>query len=72
VTVHRDKVNIAQVKGEAITTSCTNGLTNWNAWVGSAQASVNHIDAVTPTPIDDLVCINGTGAKSLADLCDFS
>ncbi|RAK98769.1 glycoside hydrolase family 71 protein [Aspergillus ibericus CBS 121593] len=35
VTVHRDGETVATVAGESITATCTDDLSNWNAWVGS-------------------------------------
>lgn len=70
VTISRDGKTIAQVKGEAITTSCTDGLANWNAWVGSAQDSTK-VNAITPVLLENMVCVNGTGANNFAGLCEF-
>jgi hypothetical protein len=60
--------------GEAITTSChrvpgQNGLTNWNAWVGSATGAVVNAAAL---PLEDQVCVRGTGASDFAGLCSFA
>ncbi|OLN87233.1 Mutanase Pc12g07500-like protein 2 [Colletotrichum chlorophyti] len=38
VTVHRGGEVVAQVQGRSITTECTQGVNNWNAWVGSASS----------------------------------
>jgi hypothetical protein len=35
IKLYRGSDVIAQVTGEAITTSCTNSINNYNAWVGS-------------------------------------
>ncbi|PWY83615.1 putative extracellular alpha-1,3-glucanase/mutanase [Aspergillus heteromorphus CBS 117.55] len=71
VTVSRDGSTIAQVVGEAISTSCTDGLANYNAWVGSAKASTA-VNAVTPALLEDQVCVNGTGPNNFAGLCGFA
>jgi hypothetical protein len=43
VTLSRAGEQIAQMKGEAITTDCrkNHGYNNWNAWVGSAMSEKN-------------------------------
>lgn len=71
VTISRNGKTIAEVKGKAITISCTNGLANWNAWVGSAQASAD-VNALMPEGLGNMVCTNGTGANNFAGICDFS
>jgi hypothetical protein len=62
---------IAEVSnGPAISTSCPQGITNWNAWVGSANGP-----AITATPtrrLDQLVCVNGVGANNFGGLCGFA
>ncbi|KAI9930616.1 hypothetical protein AWENTII_007420 [Aspergillus wentii] len=71
VTISRDGDTIAQVAGEAVTTTCTNGLANFNAWVGSAQAS-SAVNAIPPTTLDQMQCVNGTGAANFAGLCEYA
>ncbi|CAD0091638.1 unnamed protein product [Aureobasidium vineae] len=39
VKISRNGKVIMQINGDSITDSCTNGIENWNAWVGSASAS---------------------------------
>lgn len=61
--------------GESITTSCTrasgqDGLTNFNAWVGSQSGGAVH---ATPTlTMSEQVCIEGTGAAGFSELCEFT
>ncbi|OIW34215.1 hypothetical protein CONLIGDRAFT_568540 [Coniochaeta ligniaria NRRL 30616] len=60
--------------GEPITTSCNrvtgqNGLTNWNAWVGSTAGSTVNVQAPS---LAGQVCIRGTGANNFAGLCSFA
>lgn len=61
--------------GEAITTGCSrttgqNGLTNWNAWVGSAWGAAS---AASPAlDLADQVCVEGTGVGNYAGLCSFA
>ncbi|GLA41375.1 hypothetical protein AnigIFM63309_009465 [Aspergillus niger] len=71
VTISRGGSTIAQVVGEAISMSCTDGLADYNAWTASAKASTS-VNAVTPVLLDDQVCINGTGANNFAGLCEFA
>lgn len=63
------------VTGEAITTTCDftdgqDGLTNWNAWVGSATGS--SASATPALNLTEQVCILGTGVSGYLGLCDFS
>lgn len=61
--------------GESITTSCDkatgqNGLTNWNAWVGSQAGAAVH--ATPSLNISEQVCVEGTGASGFSELCEFT
>lgn len=47
VTISRSGSTVASMSGEAITDSCTNDITNWNAWTGSASASTS----ISATPL---------------------
>lgn len=38
VTIHRQGAVVAQVQGRPITEECTEGINNWNAWVGAAHS----------------------------------
>ncbi|ESZ89825.1 putative alpha-1,3-glucanase/mutanase [Sclerotinia borealis F-4128] len=63
------------MSGEAITTSCDrvngqDGLTNWNAWVGSASGST--VSATPALNLTEQVCILGTGVAAYKDLCSYS
>jgi hypothetical protein len=70
VTIHRSGATIAQMQGQAITTSCTQGIQNYNTWVGSAKGGPV---SVTPsTKLTDRKCIRGTGANNFAGLCEYS
>ncbi|KAF0324854.1 glycosyl hydrolase family 71 [Colletotrichum asianum] len=40
VTIHRGADVVAQVHGRSITAECTEGINNWNAWVGGSHAPV--------------------------------
>ncbi|KAH8903527.1 hypothetical protein BR93DRAFT_953239 [Coniochaeta sp. PMI_546] len=61
VSIVRGSTTIATVNGASITTSCTSGLNNYNAWVGSNKA-----------PAAALNCTEGFGVYDFAGLCDFS
>ncbi|APA15443.1 hypothetical protein sscle_14g102130 [Sclerotinia sclerotiorum 1980 UF-70] len=71
VTVSRSGTLIASVNGASITTSCTDGFMNLNAWVGSAVGEI--IPAASPNlKISDQVCIAGNGTGNFNGLCEFS
>ncbi|KAB8232369.1 glycoside hydrolase family 71 protein [Aspergillus alliaceus] len=70
VTLSRSGKQIAQVRGSSISTNCIKGLTNWNAWVGSASASES-VNAKPEANLFNQKCINGTGANNFAGLCEF-
>ena len=71
VTLSRSGSQIAQVKGSSITTSCKNGIENWNAWVGSDAASKT-ISATPKLALYEQKCINGTGANNFEGICNFA
>ncbi|RWQ93422.1 glycosyl hydrolase family 71-domain-containing protein [Paecilomyces variotii] len=71
VTLSRSGSQIAQVKGSSITTSCKNGIENWNAWVGSDSASKT-ISATPKLALYEQKCINGTGANNFEGICNFA
>jgi hypothetical protein len=71
VTIHRGGTVIAKVTGASISDSCTDGIQNYNAWVGCASSST----AVSASPglkLDDAVCVNGTGVNNFVGLCGFA
>lgn len=70
VTIHRSGATVAQMQGQAITTSCTQGIQNYNAWVGSAKGGP--VSATPSTKLTDRKCIRGTGANNFAGLCEYS
>ncbi|KAK0115705.1 hypothetical protein ONS96_014150 [Cadophora gregata f. sp. sojae] len=71
VTIKRNGATIAIVNGRSITTGCTNGIANYNAWVGSAM-SASSISATPPRKRSEQVCVKGTGANNFAGLCAFT
>ncbi|KAG4442833.1 hypothetical protein IFR05_001714 [Cadophora sp. M221] len=58
------------VNGGTITTTCTNNIQNWNAWVGGAVGG--SISATPTLKTNDQVCIAGTGANNFKGLCEFA
>ncbi|GFG05604.1 putative ankyrin repeat protein MM_0045 [Aspergillus udagawae] len=71
MTIHREGTVIAKVTGASISDSCTDGIQNYSAWVGSASSSA----AVSASPglkLDDVVCVNGTSVNSFVGLCEFA
>ncbi|KAI3224956.1 CAZyme family GH71 and CBM24 [Penicillium roqueforti] len=69
VTISRDRTQLTQVTGKAISSACTDGL--FNAWVGSATSPAA-VSAKPPLSISEQACINGTGTYNFAGLCDFA
>jgi hypothetical protein len=56
------------IDGAAISDSCTDDITNWNAWVGSATGA----SASTTVSIVGDVCIAGTSVTNFEGLCSFT
>ncbi|KAJ5382695.1 hypothetical protein N7517_000606 [Penicillium concentricum] len=71
VSLMRENVVIATIEGKAISGSCTNGIQNWNAWVGSAKTG-SAVSARTSIPLSEQKCSNGTGTYNFAGLCGFA
>ncbi|KAI8270287.1 Mutanase [Colletotrichum sp. SAR 10_98] len=72
ISLHRGGANIATIDGGSITDNCAErGLTNWNAWVGSAMAA-GSISATPALSRDEQKCIKGTGATGFTKLCEFT
>ncbi|KAF9874560.1 glycosyl hydrolase family 71 [Colletotrichum karsti] len=59
IIMYKYSTEIARIQGKKILTDCVNGLTNWNAWVGSTNAL--HVDDPNPTPTQ-----TGDGPRSTA------
>lgn len=71
IAISRNGNLITEFSGPAITTSCTNGLANWNAVVGSARGGT----AVNVSPklsISEQTCIEGTAPGNFQGLCSFT
>ncbi|KAL1963031.1 hypothetical protein VTN77DRAFT_8779 [Rasamsonia byssochlamydoides] len=71
VTISRAGETIASVYGASITTICTDGIENWNAWVGS-DISLNDVSATPALTLAEQECIEGTGAYNFEGLCSFA
>ncbi|KAF7715037.1 Glucan endo-1,3-alpha-glucosidase [Penicillium ucsense] len=71
VSLMRDNVIIATVKGKSISGSCPNGIQNWNAWVGSAITG-RSVSAQTTVLLMDQKCMNGTGSYNFGGLCEYA
>jgi hypothetical protein len=71
ITLSRGGTQVTQISnGPAISSSCTNGITNWNAWVGEADGGA--VSATPPKTRSQQMCVNGTGINNFVGLCDFS
>ena len=51
--------------------SCTDGITNWNAWVGSYSAGLDD-GGFPPRTLSEQVCTQGWGAGNFDGLCNFT
>ncbi|QMW33048.1 alpha-1,3-glucanase/mutanase [Aspergillus flavus] len=71
ISISRSGATIAEFSGTAITTSCKDGYSNFNAWVGSASGP--SISAVSPKlPMENQTCIQGTAPGNFQGLCEFT
>ncbi|KAF2713163.1 carbohydrate-binding module family 24 protein [Pleomassaria siparia CBS 279.74] len=70
ITVSRNGGQVASLAGESITTSCSSGLNNFNAWVGDSLGS--SVSATTPANTTDLTCVEGFGFGKFNDICTFT
>jgi hypothetical protein len=71
ISISRAGSTIAEFSSAAITTSCTNGYTNWNAVIGSAEGP--SISAISPKlAINEQACIKGTAPGNFQGLCKFT
>ena len=71
LTLMRGGTAIATINGASITSTCTNGLNNYNPWVGSGRGPV--VSAVTPTGnVALLPCVKGFGVYEFTGVCDFA
>jgi hypothetical protein len=62
--------SVMSVTGSSISTTCTNGSTNCNAWVGQQVGST--INASPTRNLADMTCISATAPGNFGDLCSFS
>ena len=71
VTLRRNKVAIASVIGASITSTCTNNIQNYNAWVGADAGKT--ITAISPAlALTSQVCVQGWGVGTYNNLCVFT
>lgn len=71
VVLSRNGSTIVEVDGRSITTTCTENISNYNAWVGSNSGST--ISATTPDlPISKQKCIKGTSKGDFKIICEFT
>lgn len=71
VTVTRAGAQVAQVVGGHISTDCTDGIENWNAWVG-ASTSPKAVSVPAPSYLETMSCKSGRGLLDYDALCSFS
>ncbi|KAF1999392.1 carbohydrate-binding module family 24 protein, partial [Amniculicola lignicola CBS 123094] len=70
ITVSRSGATVATLSGESITTTCTSGLNNYNAWVGVSTG--RSVSATPPMKVAEMNCTEGSGFGNFAGLCEFS
>ncbi len=70
VTITRSGSQILSASGSDITTSCTNGIENWNANV--IVGTPRSIGSVSPLSLASSVCTSGFGDPKYLDLCSFA
>ncbi len=70
VTITRSGSQILQASGGAITTSCTNGIENWNPIVITGNPST--IGSASPLSLASSVCTSGFGDPKYLNLCSFA
>jgi hypothetical protein len=64
-------VFISYNPSQGISTTCTNDITNWNVWVGSATYT---LASTIPPPLSlsKQVCVQGWGVGNFEGLCEFT
>lgn len=72
ITISRSGHTIASFAGMEITTSCRNGYTNWNAWVGSATGPKMPKAVLPKLTIAEQQCVRGTAKGNFKGLCEFT
>ncbi|KAI9042403.1 glycoside hydrolase family 71 protein [Aspergillus affinis] len=70
VSLMRDNKVFAKIEGKAISSSCPNGIQNYNAWVGGAVGG--KVSATPDLLLSKQTCMNGTGANNFAGICEFA
>jgi len=69
VKITRTGAVVAQMTGASISTTCTAGLTNWNAWTGSSMSTAPA--SGSPPLLSNQVCVAGKGVGGLSGLCSY-
>ncbi|KAJ5720907.1 uncharacterized protein N7483_008841 [Penicillium malachiteum] len=72
ILISREDEEVVHMDGRSLTSSCTSGFINFNAWVGSATSGKN-MSAVSPElALSDQVCIEGSGSSNYTQICEFT
>ncbi|KAJ5887845.1 hypothetical protein N7495_007886 [Penicillium taxi] len=72
VIISRDDQESMRLQGNPLSTVCSGGLANYNAWVGSSLSG-KVIEPVSPKlSLSQEVCIEGFGYSNFTDLCQFT
>jgi hypothetical protein len=61
---------VGAINGQDITSTCTKGIQNWNAWVGKLQGEAK--TASPALPLDKQACAHGLSVKDFQPLCNFT
>jgi hypothetical protein len=64
-------VFISYNPSQGISTTCTNDITNWNVWVGSATYTLTST-IPPPLSLSKQVCVQGWGVGNFDGLCEFT
>jgi hypothetical protein len=77
ITISRNGNTISQINGASITTSCTNGIQNWNAWVGSSGGASSGGGSSgggsgSGSGSGSGTCNGGTGTGNYGGLCSYA
>lgn len=71
VAIWRSDEEVMKVKGPSLNSSCDDSFVNFNAWVGAH--SVKGDDSASPkTPLEDQVCVQGSGRAKFTELCEYT
>jgi hypothetical protein len=62
---------IATLNGASLRTTCEQGITNWNPWVGGVQTS-RGVNKKPLLSLADQTCMEGNGRAGFEELCKFA